>query len=158
VLAAVLLQSIVLQFTKQTGAWAAFYSGFSCYNKTRSMYKPVTRATRDYECAGRRTIATNIFGDYKANGRMRCAPTWAAFYSGFSCCNKTRSISKPVTRATRDYEYAGRRTIATNVFGDYKANGRMRCAPTWSCSVYGFPFLIKGVLFTNPLARATRDY
>jgi hypothetical protein len=44
------------------------------------------------------------------------------------CCYQTRSISKPVTRATRDYECAGRRIFSINVSGIYKANGRMRCA------------------------------
>jgi hypothetical protein len=34
----------------------------------------------------------------------------------------------------------------------------MRCVRVWSSSIQGVPVLIKGVLATNPLARATRDY
>jgi hypothetical protein len=50
------------------------------------MYKPVTRATRDYECAGRRTVA---------------------MVSLFTC-------------ATRDYGCAERRTITSNVLASTK--------------------------------------
>jgi hypothetical protein len=80
VLAAVYFQSMFLAFTKQTGACDAplhgqhFIRGFPVATKYLLFTNPLARATRDYECADRRTASFNDFGDCNLVGACAKLP------------------------------------------------------------------------------------